>query len=325
MECVWKTPRFHASRHVVVLLMPPGTSEPMLVAKAARLRGDSSGVDREAHALSDIHGRGARMGDTIPRLVGVVDCHGHPVLVQTALRGKPLDPGVIRRDRDNACADVASWIIKLHRSTLIEADERGTWFETHVEKPLRLLETVLGDSDDDRRILDQARVQLEALRDQRIPYVVEHGDLSHPNLFRLHSGEIGVIDWELADVYGIPLADLYFFLTYAACAASGSRSDRGQLQAFENAFFGESPWTRSYVEKYARELQLPHNSTGPLFVLTWTRYLAGLAQRLACEATSSSPAGDNGKSSADWLRANRYHSFWRRAVAGRSEPNTKCT
>jgi aminoglycoside phosphotransferase (APT) family kinase protein len=295
-------------------MMPPGTSEPVLVAKAARLRGDGSGVDREAHALSDIHARGARMGDTIPRLVGVVDCHGHPVLVQTALRGKPLDPALIRRDRENTTADVVSWITKLHRSTLIEATDRAAWFATHVERPLRTLEVALGDDAEDRRLLNETRRQLEPLRDIPLPYVVEHCDLSHPNLFRLHSGDIGVIDWELADVYGIPLADLYFFLTYAARASSNARSEREEMRAFEAAFVGPEPWSRFYVEKYLRELSLRHDVAGPLFVLTWTRYLAGLAQRLACEGDGKSSDGEKRKSSAEWLRGNRYHYFWMRAV-----------
>jgi len=309
---VMKTPRFAASRHVIALIFAEGGAEPVLVAKTPRIAADRDGIDREAQALRDMRNRGAKLGESIPQLVGVVDCQGHPVLLQTAVSGAPLDPGLVQQDRALACRDVTSWLIELHGATAIWADDRAAWYETQVEQPVRRLAAFFGERDDAGQLVEQARVQMESLASETLPYVVEHGDVSHPNLFRLRSGKIGVIDWELAEMYGVPLADVWFFLTYAACATAKSRTKEGELAAFREAFFGPSPWTKPHVDRYVRALSLPHGALAGLFVLTWTRRVAALARQLGgASPTDQSPAGG---SAADAVRNSRYYAFWRQAV-----------
>jgi hypothetical protein len=125
MRYVLRTPQFRASRHVVLLLIPEGAMEPTLVVKVPRLSDDRDGIEREAQALSAIQSRAAGMADSIPQCVGVIDCFGHSALVQTALTGRPLDPATIRRDRNQACHDVTSWLIKFHLATAAQVDDRA--------------------------------------------------------------------------------------------------------------------------------------------------------------------------------------------------------
>jgi thiamine kinase-like enzyme len=147
-----------------------------------------------------------------------------------------------------------------------------------------------------------------------LPSVIEHGDVGHPNLFRLRSGGIGVIDWELAQPNGVPLLDLWFFLSYVASAHSSSENPK---DIFRQAFEGPEAWTKPHVERYVREMEIPQEAISPLFVLTWTRYLSELARRLQSEGDEA-PHGRRDETSrnqlTNWLRNNRYHAYWRHAV-----------
>jgi hypothetical protein len=142
--------------------------------------------------------------------------------------------------------------------------------------------------------------------------VFEHGDLSHPNLLRLHGGGLGVLDWELADPRGLPAQDLFFFLTYVAFARERVRDAADHLRAFDAAFFGARAWARPFVRAYAEALRIPAELLSPLFLLAWLRHLARLVERLAAPTAGGPLAPDTVR----WLRENRYYALWRHTLRG---------
>ncbi len=321
-----KTPRFRASRHVILLHVPDGATDPTLVVKVPRLPDDRWGIDREAHALQQIASRietaGMFLQNSIPRLVGVWDCYGYPALVQTALVGRPLDPATIHRDREQCCHDAVDWLVNFHRTTSVAVEDRGAWFDEQVGLPLQILESLFGESDGERELLKLARRCLSSLRELPIPAVIEHGDFGHPNLFRLRTGQLGVIDWELADPQGIPAADLWFFLSYVATARTDPNSISEQVDSFREAFYEHGSWTQPFVDKYLREMAIPRQFIDGLFVLTWTRYLAKLAGRLGTSDTDTAThlRDEAGRTHlANWLRNSRYYAFWQQAVAWKGQ------
>lgn len=310
---VMMTPRFRASSHVVFLLLPREWPEPVLVAKVPRLAGTSASVTREAGNLREIQGSRPGGFDSIPRVIAFEMIGGHQTLVETALVGRPMDPGIVRRDVESCCQAVTRWLVEVQQATHLPAESGDDWLARLVEQPLRYFERVFPLTPGEEELLAQTWQWIERLRPARVPLVCEHGDLSHPNIFLLNNGEAAVVDWELAEPRGLPACDLFFFLTYVAFARSGARKPGSHLPAFHNAFFGPAAWTRPYVADYARQMGLSSLTLISLFVLSWARYMANLLLRL-----NGGEAGAEQEplaaETATWLRGNRYYTLWRHTL-----------
>jgi aminoglycoside phosphotransferase len=302
------TPRFRASRHVVVLVLGRD-SQPALVVKIARLADDAAGVDHEADVLRALQGARARAVDTIPQLVLREQWRGHPVLVETALVGRPLAPVDVRRDPERAVTATLAWLDEL--AALSDAREGADdRFARLLARPLSALGESLGQGDE-RDAAARTLAQLEPLRRRDLAPVAEHGDLSHPNLLLLRDGRVGVVDWELAELRGLPAHDVFVFLAYVAIAHARATTLDAQLRAFRNAFTAPTGWLRPYAATYADERGIERSMLGPLFLACWARVTAGRLERLLGTAAGFPASADL----ADWLRQDRYYRYWRHALA----------
>jgi thiamine kinase-like enzyme len=181
------------------------------------------------------------------------------------------------------------------------------WYAALVDAPIRHLEAVL--PEDDRPLLARLRRIVQPLENAGLPFVVEHGDLGHPNLIRLRTGKIGVVDWELAQVAGMIASDLFFFLSYAAFSLNRANETGVYLPVFEQTFFGKSAWAIPYMRTYLEQVALPAHLLGPLFALTWTRYLSKLLLRMSEGESDPMSAAVHTQ-----MRSDRYHGLWRYTV-----------
>jgi aminoglycoside phosphotransferase len=311
LSCVIITPRFRASSHVVFLLLADGQPDPMLVAKVPRLAEASDSLRREAANLSLIQSIRSGGFDSIPRIVAFEEYGGRPLLIETALAGQPMDRRMVRRHLTRCCEAALAWLTEVQSSLSGANESTKSWFERQVEAPLDHVACAFSASAEEVRLLEETRDLVAPLRDEALPLVVEHGDLSHPNLFLLQSGGLGVVDWELAEPHGLPTHDLFFFLCYVAFAWHDARKHEENVSAFHTAFFGRSAWARRYVQIYADRLRLPPRVLTPLFVLGWVRYMAGLLTRLG----ETDHVDGVGADTVTWLRSNRYYALWRHALA----------
>jgi aminoglycoside phosphotransferase (APT) family kinase protein len=311
LACVVITPRFRASSHVIFLVSAGERAEPMVVAKVPRLAQATTSIELEVKNLRAVQGLRAEGFASVPRVIAFEHYCGYPILVETALVGRPLDPAAVRRDLHGCCQKVTTWLSDLQPATVADPKQATDWFDRLVEAPLRYFAERFPASSEETELLDQTRTLVEPLRSLALPSVFEHGDLSHPNLILLKDGQLGVLDWELADPQGLPAYDLFFFLTYAAFALTDARSSGAHLPAFQTAFWGKQPWAAQYITAYAQRLQLPATALKPLFVFSWLRYLTGLLMRLD---NAGQEATRLGPETATWLRANRYYSLWQHAV-----------
>lgn len=309
LTSVMLTPRFRASRHVVFLVLPVGKPYPVLVAKVPRLSERSPSLTREAAAISAVQAMRPGGFDSIPRLVAFEEHRGYPILVETALNGQLLDPPRVRRDLDGACELALEWLTDLP-STPAASAEPG-WFDRQASQPLRTFAQAFPLNVPEERMLIRTQELVAPLQHAGLPRVVEHGDVSHPNLIALHAQNLGVVDWELAEMQGVPACDMFFFLTYAAFAQDDARTRRDFLTPFTEAFFGPNAWAVPYVEQYARRLQIGLEHLTPLFVLCWARYMSRLLLRLYNDRPT--PGGVEPETAA-WLRDNRYYALWRHTL-----------
>lgn len=311
LTSVMMTPRFRASSHVVYLIMPKSQVDPVLVAKVPRLSGASHTVAREVRNLRAVQESRPGGFDSIPRVIAFESHMGHEILVETALVGTPMSPEIVREDPDRCCSIMVDWLLEVQRPSL-----NKTYIETNVcdrliEQPLAYLESALPLNEWETHLIRQTRLLSALLCDADLPLVFEHGDLSHPNIFILKDGRIGVVDWELAEPRGLVGYDLFFFLTYVAFAKANARTPNQYMTAFQNAFFGDGAWAKPYVDSYARHFRLqPEELTG-LFILSWARYLSNLLLRLEDNQPTD---GQIAETTAAWLRNNRYYALWQYAV-----------
>lgn len=299
------TPRFRASRHVVFLIVPERHPEPVLVAKVSRLAGSRASLDQEARMLKSIQALRPGGFDSVPRVIAYEEYCGYPILIETAIVGQALDPAAVRRDPAGSCQTVIDWLVDIQQPhNGAAANGRPGRFTAS----LRYFADVFPLSAEEEQALEQTWTFVNRLQDSPLRPVLEHGDLSHPNLILRKGGGLGVVDWELAAQDGLPAVDLFFFLAYAAFALHDARSKGDYLAPFHGAFFGRDAWARPYVEAYAERIQMPRDLLPALFVFCWARYMSNLLVRLDESGDVRDPVEPG---TAEWLRSNRYYALWR--------------
>jgi aminoglycoside phosphotransferase (APT) family kinase protein len=298
---------------------------PFAVVKMSRLPEASEFLDREAANLRRIQTSRPGGFDSIPRLIAYERTRRPPFLMESFLSGQPMSPAYVRARGDRAIALVVDWLKDVHRASAAtgpvgsvpsEGSSDAGLGRTPAESSLSLEESfaraeLLVVDRDDEDLLKRTREILSPLRTAKLVPVFEHGDLSSPNLLVTRTSDLAVVDWELADPKGLPVADLFFFLTYIAFARGRPRSTPEQVATCTNAFFGSSAWARPWVLSYIEEVEIPRELLGPLFVATWMRYVATLLERLGGR---DALRGDEGPKLHEWIRHNRFRAIWRASV-----------
>jgi hypothetical protein len=302
------TPRFRNSSHLVFLLLPPGGSEALLVAKVPRDPGRCPKVEREANVLREIHAIRPAGFETIPRPIACEMFADRTILLETAMTGRAMDRATVRGGVSRCCEATLTWLFELQTATRRAPASEDDGFERLVERELLAAERWLPG---EGRLIEQTRELVQPLSGAGLSLVLEHGDLGHPNLLLGPAGRVSVIDWELAELRGLPASDLFFFLAYVSRALEGAQSSGSTLAALDRAFFGRRTWARSYVGRYARRLELPVETLTPLFVACWMRQLTGLARRVANRGAGGEVAGSEW---AAWLARDWRFAAWRHAV-----------
>ena len=280
------TPRFHASGHVVALVVARdgGGWRPTLVIKAARLAAGRSTLGPELAALRDL---GPTLGASgrAPRVVAA-DVEGSPPwLIETALVGRPLDAATVRRDRSGATDAVAAFV----RALPVRRDAGDAPGRLALEGLARL--DAAGVAAD---LVARTRA-LAAGLDEDMPAVVEHGDLAHPNLLLRPDGSLAAVDWERAQPAGWPLHDLTVALGYIAAAAAGASSPSDQAAAVRRALIGDDAWATPHIEAELARLAIDRRAGLALMTIAWMRTAAFLA----------------GRAGGDWLEGDRSIALWR--------------
>lgn len=307
LSCLLRTPRFRASSHVLFFLFAPDRSEPILVAKTPRLPGDVQSIEREALNLQALASVGEHGIEGVPRVALYRDWHDTRLLIQTALPGRPMSPSFVRTQPEACLEATMDWVTNLHRETRAFATDRRHSMGAVISDTLYVLESTFAGNGAEMGLVRRTRDLVRPLVDYVLPRVFEHGDLSSPNILIDDTGQLGVVDWELADPAGVPAADVFFFLTYMAFAREDATQTHQHVEAFSKAFFGPRAWARRHVVDYAQALRLPLQSLPHLFALCWARYLATLIARLH-EVESGAPR--DATELLEWLRSNRYYALW---------------
>jgi aminoglycoside phosphotransferase (APT) family kinase protein len=296
LSCLFLTPRFRASASVVVLVTAGRSATPRLVVKLPRSANATASLAREAAGLRAAAARGLDIDGSAPRLVFLGEPEalgGWPALVETAVPGRPLDAVAVRRRPARAADAVEGWLRRVaegaHRQAGAERLDRL------VAGPLKAV-AALGPGE--QALVERTLEVCAPLAGAELPVVLEHGDLSHPNVLLGPGGRIGAVDWELAEPRGLPLHDLTFFLAYVAGARWRARTPADHEAAVRRA----ERDTTARLRRRAAALDVAPELVSPLVVASWARQAAGAWRR----TEHRDPA---------WLRQSRLVRLWRRALA----------
>lgn len=308
-ESVLLTPRFVTSRHVVALIFPVGERKASLVVKVPRQPGDNDSVRHEASVLRELAAGSAGPAAGVPEIVTLKDVGAHAVLVETAVTGDPLDPRRVASDPTRAVSAGTDFVdgMPCTRAAALNLD----WYERTISGPLEALTRLVSQAPQTRALVELTHRKLEPLRGVQLPAVVEHGDLSHPNLFLKPQGSLQVVDWERARTDGVPGHDLVFYFQYLSESREHAFSRENQVAAFEKAF-GPGGWANAPLACHLESRGVEAGLLPLLVIATWARSAATLAYRLDGQADGAQAVGQ--------LRAavasDRDYWLWRHAVEG---------
>ncbi|HEX6676860.1 MAG TPA: phosphotransferase [Actinomycetes bacterium] len=317
LSCLFVTPRFRTSRHVIALIAPAGSDQPCLVAKLPRRVDDDAGLRREWANLSRLQELWPQGRGSYPETILLDHVDGQPVLIETAVHGKALHHRAVRRNPQRMIALVEEWLDGLP-VTGASCDD-GAWFDRMVGAPLRAFARRAALGDETRRLVDQTLRIVDPLGGARFPLVFEHGDLTHPNLLVAPGDHIGVVDWELSQPQGLPVHDYCLFLAFVAFSLAGVHDRDGQVRAFESAFIGPRPWALPMIARRLTRLSVDARLLAPFVVACWARYVAELLPRLIGTVRGEATATNAGtealsNEAAALVQQDRDLALWRCAV-----------
>jgi hypothetical protein len=223
--CASKNP----NAKIIVLLVSPQNGLPVLAVKVPRTDAAARSVEDEARLLRELPDLGPRLSRTIPRVVDMVEFHGRPGMVTTAVDGLPMKTAYLRWRHTARPASVAGdfaavdgWVSELQQRAAQEI------------QPLEMdggVAAQLGRrfSNDESLVDDLGRLRriYATLRQNAVPRTPVHGDLWVGNVFLSGGAVSGVVDWEGGASSGEPVRDLVrFALTYALFLDRRTRSGR---------------------------------------------------------------------------------------------------
>jgi hypothetical protein len=299
-------PGRYRSRKIVFFLFEPGAGRPFAVVKVTREPALNQRLENEHRALVWLARRGCVKPGCVPAPLFLGHHAGRAVVGEGAVDGTPL------RERIRGAPDLApgvrvvDWLLELARASadrrsaapVDAADALGCLLDRFVE--------LYGPPREQRRFLYE-QVSRLAEGAERFPLVFQHGDPGTWNLLWTREGELGVLDWEAAEVRGVPLWDLFYFLRSLAMSAPGQPRGGDWVARSAAPFLVDSPVHQLAVRATRRHrdaLEIPSAWCEALFYTCWMH-------RALKEATRLRPGA---------LEAGKYARLLERLIEARREP-----
>lgn len=274
---------------------------PRLTVKLARVPESSAVLEHEAQTLRAVHlGRPGGMPG-VPRVLFLGPVGRTYALGESFLPGKPIS-WQLRPDNYRGFALAAvDWLAALTNEAPVEP--RGSWWDRIVSPALVSFEQSFAP------VIDPAMLQRTAdllTTLDRLPIVWEQRDFSPWNVLMDPHGRLAVLDWESAEPQGLPVLDLFYFLTYLGFSLDGAPSSGRYRASYRRSFDASTLSGRTQldaVDRYREQVGLEHDALPPLRLLTWLIHARSEYRRMAARA--------GGDPSPEMLSRSLFFSLWR--------------
>ena len=269
----------------VALSFAPGDPRPRLAVKISRLPESTATLATEARILEALAGR--EIPDGAPRLIFVREEAGSIRVGETPVLGCPLHRLVNRRSYRELALRGTEWLAALAGRPAPEPPER--WRERLVEPVLAHFERSYG-AVADGEALRRTREALGRLGP--LPLVCEHRDFGPWNLVEPVEGGLGVLDWEGAELSGLPGLDLLYFHAWLSFFLDGAVR-KGQRESYRRLL---DPATlqgaalKEALALYADRTGVSMADLDVLRLLVWPLHARSEHHRLAADAAGNPDA-----------------------------------
>ena len=169
---------------------------------------------REAQSLERLASDASAAGAAVPRLLATGVAGAHPVLVESAVDGRPAARALTAAPERFAevVRRVAAWLERWSGATARRGQLRSDWLEPQLAR-LELPAVY------QQWLTDRTT----ALAGTPVPLVAAHNDLTMWNVRLGEEGALGILDWAEAEHDALPLMDLFYAVADAAAACDGYR------------------------------------------------------------------------------------------------------
>ncbi len=273
---------FRSSNKIVALLFAEPNPRPQLVIKLPRVPESSPALANEASILRTLHS--LRPGGIVgaPRLLFWREHGGVMTLGETAVTGAALFTRVRRTTYRSLALRATAWQAALGGRPV--PSPRAAWWGRLVEPVLTEIHECFG-AVLDRGKLDETRAILASI--DGLPLVCEQRDFSPWNVLITESGALGVLDWESAEIQGLPALDLIYFLTYLAFFLDGAIGS-GRFQQSYHASLDPTTLTgrvrSECLAHYAELVGLQPDALYPLRLIVWLLHARSEYSRFVADA-----------------------------------------
>jgi hypothetical protein len=237
-------------------------------------------------------------------------------LGETALTGVPLYTQLHRGNARSLALQATDWLVDLAGE--LRPRPRAAGPGELVAPVLAEFEATFG-SVVDPTLLRQTRAILKTL--DGCPLVCEHRDFSPWNVLRTPTGDFAVLDWEGAELDGLPALDLLYFLAHLGFFLDGAYAT-GRYRESYRASLNPATLIGSIradaLARYQDRLDLDPALMVALRVFVWLVHARSEYQRLVADAT---PRGVDPQR----LRRAGFVALWKEELRQISAPRAQCS
>jgi len=285
---------------VVALVFAEPHHRPWVAVKMPRVPEAATGLMREATTLQAIHSRRAGGVRGAPRVLFCQQRAGILTVGETALTGGVLSTVVKRSNFRDLALRATDWLSELAGRP--HPCPRDRWWDRLIEPALTDFGEAFGPVID-RGMLRETREIVATLG--ALPLVCEQRDFAPWNVLVTPTGELAVLDWESAELEGLPALDLIYFMSFLAFTLDGAVSP-GHLRESYRATLDPSTPTGAVLHeclaRYAGRIGLDRAAIGPLRLLAWLLHSRSEYRRFAADVA--------GRPTPDTLRRSIFVALW---------------
>jgi hypothetical protein len=257
----------------VLHLLMPDREQATLVVKVPSAPDDVARIQEEESILRRLGPAARAAGARLPaaRLAHLAD--GRPVLVQTAVAGRPLAAVISERPGGLAAIleEVSAWLARWNRSTRRMEVLDAAVLDRELLGPAALVTPLVAAGEQYRSWLV---ARCTSLAGARVPFTARHNDLTMRNVLVDGEASLGIVDWETGEERGLPNGDLAYAVVDAVAATAGYAS---RVAAFAKCFLpdGEhAPVVGRLFARSCRTLDVSPALAEIAFHACWLRHAA---------------------------------------------------
>jgi hypothetical protein len=218
----------------------------------------------------------------VPRVRFFNEQTGLCAVGETALTGRPLLALLWPNTYRALALQATDWLAAFAGRPQPVA--KGSWWPRLVEPALSDFSQAFGEVID-ARLWQSTVSRLAALGE--LPLVCEQRDFSPWNVLMADDGTLVILDWESAELAGLPALDLIYFLTYLAFFHDGAMQSgryRESYQATLDRTTATGAVMAECLARYADAVGIARANLQPLRLLAWLIHARSEYQRLLADA-----------------------------------------